>query len=89
MFHQLSIFNIKHNLRREGKDSWIKLAKEHYQNVTTPRDGKTVYVGSDWRDITYTAEGGTAKTQTIRIVYEIIERTTDKNGQFLHTIREE
>ena len=76
-------FNIKHNLRREGKDSWIKLAKEHCQNITTPRDGKTVYIGSDWRDIAYTGEDGTAKTQTIRIVYEIIERTTDRNGQFL------
>ena len=68
---------------KEGKDSWIKLAKEHCQNVTTPRDGKTVYVGSDWRDVAYTCEDGTAKTQTIRIVYKIIERTTDKNGQFL------
>ena len=76
-------FNIKHNLRREGKDSWMKLAKEHCQNVTTPRDGKTVYVGSDWRDITYTAEDGTVRTLAVRIVYEIIERITDKNGQFL------
>lgn len=76
-------FNIKHNLRREGKDSWMKLAKEHCQNVTTPRDGKTVYVGSDWRDITYTSEDGTTKTQAVRIVYEVIERITDKNGQFL------
>lgn len=76
-------FNVKHNLRREGKDSWMKLAKEHRQNATTPRDGKTVYVGSDWRDITYTSEDGTTKTQAVRIVYEVIERITDKNGQFL------
>lgn len=76
-------FNVKHNLRRECKDSWIKLAKEHCQNVTTPCDGKAVYIGSDWRDIAYTGEDGTAKMQTIHIVYEIIERTTDKNGQFL------
>lgn len=76
-------FNVKHNLRREGKDSWMKLAKEHCQNVTTPRNGKTVYVGSDWRDITYTSEDGTTKTQAVRIVYEVIERITDKNGQFL------
>lgn len=44
-------FNIKHNLRREGKDSWYKLAKEHSKNVTSPRDGKTVYIGSDWREV--------------------------------------
>ena len=82
-FENGCFFNIKHNLRREGKDSWMKLAKEHCQNVTTPRDGKTVYVGSDWRDITYTAEDGTVRTLAVRIVYEIIERITDKNGQFL------
>ena len=29
------------------------------------------------------ADDGISKTQSIRIVYEIIERTTDKDGQFL------
>ncbi len=76
-------FNIKHNLRREGKDSWYKLAKEHCKNIQNPRDGKTVYIGSDWRDISYKVADGTEKTVTLRIVYEIIERTTDKFGQFL------
>lgn len=76
-------FNIKHNLRREGKDSWYKLAKEHCKNIQNPRDGKTVYIGSDWRDISYKTDDGTEKTVALRIVYEIIERTTDKYGQFL------
>ena len=76
-------FNIKHNLRREGKESWYEMAKKHCKNITTPRDGKVVYIGSDWRDITYITEDGTPKTQPIRIVYEIIERTTDESGQFL------
>ena len=76
-------FNIKHNLRREGKDSWYKLAKEHCKNITSPRDGKTVYIGSDWREVSYTTEAGLKKEVTLRIVYEIIERTTDKYGQFL------
>lgn len=73
-------FNIKHNLRKEGKESWSAMAKEHCKNISHPRDGKTVYIGSDWRDITY---GGEKKKATVRIVYEIIERTTDKYGQFL------
>lgn len=76
-------FNIKHNLRREGKESWYKLAKAHCQNIQNPRDGKTVYIGSDWRDISYKTADGTEKTVTLRIVYEIIERATDKFGQFL------
>lgn len=73
-------FNIKHNLRKEGKESWSAMAKEHCKNISHPRDGKTVYIGSDWRDITY---GGEKKKATVRIVYEIIERATDKYGQFL------
>ena len=75
-------FNIKHNLRREGKESWLSMAKEHCKNVTTPRDGKTVYTGSDWRMISYKLDDGTEKEVCVRIVYEIIERTTNKYGQF-------
>ena len=48
-----------------------------------PRDGKTVYVGSSWKDIQYVANGGVTKTICMRIVYEITERTIDKNGQLL------
>ena len=59
------------------------LAKEHCKNITSPRDGKTVYIGSDWREVSYTTEAGVKKEVTLRIVYEIIERTTDKYGQFL------
>lgn len=76
-------FNIKHNLRHEGKESWFSMAKEHCENVTTPRDGKTVYIGSDWRTVSYKLEDGTEKEVSIRIVYEIIERITNKYGQFL------
>lgn len=74
-------FNIKHNLRQEGKDSWLDMAKKYCKDVTTPRDGKTVYIGSDWRDVSYKTDDGETKTVSLRIVYEIIERTSDKNGQ--------
>jgi hypothetical protein len=76
-------FNIKHNLRQEGKDSWYEMAKQHCKNITSPREGKTVYIGSDWRDISYNTEDGTKKTVSLRIVYEIIVRDTDKFGQYL------
>lgn len=76
-------FIIKRNLRRESKETWFEMAKANSQNVTSPRDGKTVYVGSDWKQVTYTPLSGEAKTVTIRTGYEITERTIDKHGQFM------
>lgn len=75
-------FIIKRNLRREGKDNWFEMAKKHSLNVTSPRDGKTVYIGSDWKPVSYKTDGGATKDVTIRAGYEIIERTIDKHGQF-------
>lgn len=37
-------FIIKRNLRRESREAWYEMAKANSQNVTAPRDGKTVYV---------------------------------------------
>lgn len=76
-------FIIKRNLRRESKDDWFEMAKAKSQNVTAPREGKTVYTGSDWKPVSYTTVDGEKKTVTIRTGYEIIERTVDKYGQFL------
>ena len=76
-------FIIKRNLRRESKEEWLVMAQKHCQNITKPREGKIIYTGSDWKDISYTAEDGILKTVTIRIGYEITERTIDKKGQFL------
>ena len=73
-------FIIKRNLRRESKDGWFDMAKAHCQNVTTPREGKTVYIGSDWKDV---SSKQFKKDFTLRAGYEITERTIDKNGQFL------
>ena len=63
------------NLRRESKDGWFEMAKANSQNITIPREGKTVYTGSDWKPVTYTTEDGVEKNVTIRTGYEIIERT--------------
>ena len=57
--------------------------KECCKDIRNPREGKTVYIGSSWKDVAYTDSEGKSKTITMRIVYEVIERTTDKNGQFL------
>ena len=73
-------FIIKRNLRRESKDGWFDMAKKHCKNITTPREGKTVYIGSDWKNVT---SKQFKKDFTLRAGYEITERTIDKNGQFL------
>ena len=72
-------FIIKRNLRRESKDGWFDMAKQYSQDVTHPRDGKTVYVGSDWKTVKSKVF---EKEFTLRAGYEITERTIDKNGQF-------
>lgn len=73
-------FIIKRNLRRESKDGWFDMAKQYCQNVTRPREGKTVYVGSDWKTVT---SRQFQKEFTLRAGYEITERTIDRHGQFL------
>jgi hypothetical protein len=55
------------------------------KDVRTPREGKTVYVGSSFKDVTYMGPEGKPRTQGMRIGYEVIERTIDKRGQCLLT----
>ena len=73
-------FIIKRNLRRESKDGWFDMAKQYCKDVKTPREGKTVYIGSDWKTVTSKQY---SKEFTLRAGYEITERTIDKHGQFL------
>ena len=72
-------FIIKRNLRRESTDDWFEMAKQYFQNVNSPRDVKTVYIGSDWKTVTSKQFN---KEFTLRTGYEITERTIDKYGQF-------
>ena len=76
-------FVIKRNLRRESKEDWLQMAQEYSQDIETPREGKTVYIGSDWKPVSYKTADDTEKTITVRAGYEIINRTIDKYGQFL------
>ena len=78
-----SWFIIKRNLRKESKEAWLNEVKSCCKDIREPRDGKTVYVGSSWRDIEYIDKGGKPRTQCMRMVYEITERTIDKYGQVL------
>lgn len=79
-----SWFVVKRNLRRgERKEDWLDKVQDCCKDIRHPRDGKTVYVGSSWKDVPYIDSNGDEKTITMRIVYEVIERTMDKHGQFL------
>jgi len=68
-------FIIKWNMRKESREEWFQMAKRHCQDITTPREGKTVYVGSDWKEVT---SKWFEKDFTLRAGYEITERTIDK-----------
>ena len=75
-------FIIKRNPRKESKEEWLESVRDCCTNIQKPRDGKTVYIGQTFRDVTYTLPDKTEKTVGIRTIYEIIERTMDKHGQF-------
>lgn len=46
-------FIIKHSLRRESKEEWLSMAETCSRDEKTPWDGKTIYIGSDWKPVTY------------------------------------
>jgi hypothetical protein len=56
------------------------MAKQYSQQVTSPRDGKRVYIGSDWKTV---SSKQFHQEFTLRAGYEITERTIDKYGQIL------
>lgn len=79
-----SWFIVKRNLRRgEPKQEWLDNVKSWCKDIRTPRDGKTVYVGASWKDVTYMDAEKNMKTMGMRIGYEVIERSIDKYGQIL------
>ena len=78
-----SYFIVKRNPRRESKQAWLDQLSNTCKDIRHPREGKTVFVGSTWKPVTYTTESGESKTVDMRIVYEITERTIDKKGQIL------
>ena len=76
-------FIIKRNIRKESPQGWLEHVKPLCQDISHPREGKDVYIGSTWKEITYKDQEDISQCVKIRIVYEIIERSMDKHGQFL------
>ena len=79
-----SWYVVKRNMRRgETKEGWLEKVKGCCKDIREPREGKTVYVGSSWKDVAYVDSRGEKQSICMRIVYEVIERTIDKHGQIL------
>lgn len=74
---------IKRNLRKEDRDEWATNIRSWCKNVTSPREGKTVYIGSTFKDIHYNSDSGEEKNICNRIVYEMTERTSLSDGELL------
>lgn len=72
-------FLVKHNFRRENREEMAAELRKSCTNISNPRAGKTVYIGSTWRTV-HTQEKGDIG---LRMVYEIIDRTTTSDGQLL------
>jgi len=64
---------IKRNLHKESIDEWL-LDAQAFGEWNSPREGKTVYVGDTMRQ----RDG-----ETMRVVFEVIERTIDRDGNAL------
>ncbi len=76
-------FIIKRNPRKESRQEWLDFVKGCCANIQRPRDGKTIYVGQTFRDVTYSLPDKSEKTAGIRTIYEITERAINKHGQIL------
>lgn len=70
-------FLIKRNPRGEDMELFAEEMKAVCKNIKNPREGKKVYIGTTYRTLNDDKIGDF----TVRMVYEITERTTDKNGQ--------
>ena len=74
---------IKRNLRRESQIEWADKIRSWCVHKTEVRQGKTLYIGSTFKDISYVTEDNQHKTIRNRIVYEMVERTETAEGQIL------
>lgn len=76
-------FIIKRNIRKESPLYWLNLAQENAAKTLNPREGKTIYMGSLYWSVNISSDKKQPQIKTLRVVFEVIERTTDKRGQIL------
>ena len=73
---------IKRNLHKEDRSEWETNIRSWCKEVSEPREGKKVYIGTTFKGIFYTTESGEQKSITNRIVYEMTKRSSDATGQY-------
>ena len=83
MLENGAYYVIKRNLRKEDRTEWAENIKSWCKDISEPREGKKLYIGTTFKDIIYTTETGEQKCITNRIAYEMIERDSTPDGQML------
>lgn len=71
-------FIIKRNLRKECPEQWLAMARR-VGECSSPREGKKVYTGQ----VSHLAPAGRDDLKPVFAVFEVTERTVDKNGEAL------
>jgi len=72
------VYLIKRNLRQEMLEWWLAMARRVGER-RSPRTGKTVFTGS----LSHVKPANCKSDKPVFIVFEVIERTVDKEGQEL------
>jgi hypothetical protein len=74
-----SYFIVKRNLRKESREQWLAMARRVGQLQST-REGKNVYTGF----VDHLRPGGRdSKLEPVPAAFEVIERLTDYDGNYL------
>ena len=71
-------FLIKRNLRKEPIEQWLAMARR-VGECKTPREGKNIFTGS----VGHKVPAGRDDMDTVEIIFEVIERTINADGQIL------
>ena len=74
-----SYFIVKRNLRKESLEQWLATARRVGQ-LQSSRDGKNVYTGF----VDHLRPGGAkSELEPVPVAFEVIERLTDRDGNYL------
>ena len=73
-----NFFIVKRNLRKECREQWLAIARRVGAKCES-RDGKNIYIGF----VDHLHPGGDPSRACVPVVFEVIERLTDPDGNYL------
>ena len=73
-----NFFIVKRNLRKECREQWLATARRVGTKCES-RDGKNIYIGY----VDHLRPGGDPSRACVPVVFEVIERLTDRDGNYL------